>query len=324
MLVRVPLRVRTLHAAARSRAAWRALFQLSLLLTIFFAAPLNSQERPRWYVVQLRDPAVIPYLATLAGQSATAPSAPVPGRSQPGGRPERINPRLPRPGLLAAYRSEAAAYRATLRGRQAAAINRIRALTGVEPREQFDTVFNGVALQLTTEEIPAIQQLPEVAQVSESVLYHKVLDAALPLIQVPTAWSAPAIGGEDHAGAGVKIGMIDTGIDINHPMFQDPSLTPPFGFPRFTSATTSCPNTDQAFTNSKVIVARNYVYLLPSADPNCDAMDRDGHGTFTAGIAAGRRVAAPLASISGVAPKAFLGVYKVFGTPGINDHASLP
>ena len=37
---------------------------------------------------------------------------------------------------------------------------------------------------------------------------------------------------------------------------------------------------------------------------------------------AGRRVAAPVASIAGIAPRAFLGNYKVFGTPGVNNNAS--
>src|SRR5581483_665850 len=114
----------------------------------------------------------------------------------------------------------------------------------------------------------------------------------------------------------IKIAIIDTGIDINHPMFQDGSLTFPAGYPKFTSPTPLCNASDQRFTNTKVIVARNYVPLLSNPDQNCDAEDRDGHGTFTAAIAGGRRATAPLASIAGAAPKAYLGSYKVFGTPG--------
>ena len=37
-------------------------------------------------------------------------------------------------------------------------------------------------------------------------------------------------------------------------------------------------------------------------------------------IAAGVQNAGPLATITGVAPKAFLGNYKVFGSPGVNEY----
>ncbi|HUB25178.1 MAG TPA: S8 family serine peptidase, partial [Tepidisphaeraceae bacterium] len=52
------------------------------------------------------------------------------------------------------------------------------------------------------------------------------------------------------------------------------------------------------------------------------ARDRVGHGTSVAMAAAGVLNAGPLATIRGVAPAAFLGNYKVFGSPGVNDFAS--
>ena len=48
------------------------------------------------------------------------------------------------------------------------------------------------------------------------------LNAAVNLVHAPDAWSA--VGGASNAGAGIKIGIIDTGIDQNHPGFQDSSL----------------------------------------------------------------------------------------------------
>src|SRR5207248_2522701 len=126
-------------------------------------------------------------------------------------------------------------------------------------------------------------------------------------------WSA--LGGVSSAGAGIKIGIIDSGIDQSHPGFQDASLTAPAGFPKG----------DANFTNSKVIVARSYVSMLSIPDPRYDTpddltpRDRVGHGTAIAMIAAGAQNTGPAGTIQGVAPKAFLGNYKVYGSPGVND-----
>lgn len=281
----------------RLRAALLARGVARLLLAVFVSgALLSAQDGTQPYVIRLRDDAVIEHM-----------------RRQPVAATRRMNLR----------NSEAVGYRALLAARQGMIRQRIESLTGAEVRERMDTVFNGLAVRLRPQDIASVAAFPEVAEIIPSILYHKVLDAAAPLVQLPAAWSTARIGGEFSAGAGIKIGVIDTGIDINHPMFQDGSLTPPPGFPVFTTPTASCPKSDQLFTNSKVIVARNYVSLLSILDLNCDAMDRDGHGTFVAGVAAGRRAQGPLANISGVAPKAFLASYKVFGTPGVNDNASL-
>src|SRR5207248_693905 len=143
------------------------------------------------------------------------------------------------------------------------------------------------------------------------------LNAAVNLVNAPAAWSA--VGGTSNAGAGIRIGIIDTGIDQNHPGFQDSSLTPPAGFPKG----------DPAFTNSKVIVARSYVSLVQagftknpvetSRPDDTSPRDRVGHGTGIAMIAAGVQNTGPAGIIQGIAPKAFLGSYKIFGSPGVND-----
>jgi hypothetical protein len=71
-----------------------------------------------------------------------------------------------------------------------------------------------------------------------------------------------------------------------------------------------------------VIVARSYASLFSRREPDPSARDHVGHGTAAAMAAAGGLNAGPLATISGVAPKAWLGSYKVFGSPGVNDGAS--
>jgi hypothetical protein len=77
-----------------------------------------------------------------------------------------------------------------------------------------------------------------------------------------------------------------------------------------------------------VIVARSYVPILNSGDPatstpdDYSPRDRIGHGTATAMAAGGEANTGPSDTITGVAPKAFLGSYKVFGSPGVNDFTS--
>lgn len=278
-----------------SKLLGRAAGFVAILIALFFQGDLGAQGQVRHYIVQLREQ---PVAVHLARRRAALPQA------------VQLDDR------------DADSHRARLRAQQAALKRRIESRPQGRVRAQMETVFNGMVVTLREEDVASVQSLPEVEEVFPSLSYHKMLDAALPLADVPQAWANPRIGGEPNAGAGIRIALIDTGIDVNHPMFQDASLTPPSGFPRFTASTPDCINFDQQYTNTKVIVARNYVSLLDSPDPHCDAEDRDGHGTFVGGIAAGRRVTAPLASLAGVAPKAFLGSYKVFGTPGTNDDAS--
>ena len=88
---------------------------------------------------------------------------------------------------------------------------------------------------------------------------------------------------------------------------------------------------DCAFTNRKIIAARSYVRQLAFEAPqdpvhsrpdDYSPRDRLGHGTAVAMVAAGQTSTGPSATITGMAPKAWLGNYKVFGSPGVNDFAS--
>jgi minor extracellular serine protease Vpr len=66
-----------------------------------------------------------------------------------------------------------------------------------------------------------------------------------------------------------------------------------------------------------MLVDPNPVFSTPD---DLSPRDRQGHGTAIAMIAAGVQNTGPMASITGVAPKAFLGNYKVFGSPGVNEY----
>jgi len=122
-------------------------------------------------------------------------------------------------------------------------------------------------------------------------------------------------------GAGIKIAVVDDGLDQTNPFFDATGFSYPAGFPQgVTTATTP-----------KVIVAR--VFPGPNAgaagrlpvDPNSSF-----HGTHVAGIAAGvSGTTAPagrdhprVTGLSGVAPRAWLGNYRVFTVPTPVGHVA--
>ena len=172
------------------------------------------------------------------------------------------------------------------------------------------TLLNAVFVRVPRERAAELRSLAGVKHVVRLPRLKRNLNTAVNLVNVPTAWSALS-GGMANAGAGVKIAIIDSGIDDTHPAFQDASLQPPAGFPKGNAA----------YTNGKIIVARTYepmFYLPDDRTPR----DRSGHGTALAMIAAGETNTGPMATITGVAPKAWLGNYKIFGTPGVNDNTT--
>lgn len=199
--------------------------------------------------------------------------------------------------------------RAVVRRRQAAVRARL-ARRGARVIGSLDTLGNILFVHMPAARVARLRSVRGVLRVWPERTYRLTLDHALPLHKVPQAWS---LGGAYPQGSGVKIGIIDTGIDVTHPGFNDTGFQAPNGFPIVTTSG------DQAFTNQKVIVARTYVSQCLSRDPDTSARDDVGHGTGTAMAAAGVQNTGPLATITGVAPLAYLGSYKVFGSPAVND-----
>ena len=185
------------------------------------------------------------------------------------------------------------------------------------------SLLNAIFVRGDAARVAALAGTPGVKGIVSMPRLSLLLDRAVPLMNGPAAWNA--LGGMDNAGAGVKIAVLDTGIDHTHPAFQDDTLPAPEGFPK-------CEPPDCAFTNRKIIAARSYVSQLgagsqpnPAIDSRPDdnsPRDRAGHGTAVAMAAAGVTNTGPQATITGMAPKSWLGNYKVFGSPGVNDYTS--
>jgi subtilisin family serine protease len=201
---------------------------------------------------------------------------------------------------LAGDRSPAA--RARLDAEQAAFLRRLKqAIPDAKPRWRYRLVANGFAVVLPERAIPLVRALPGVRDVYASARYTATLDRSVPQIGAPQLWGSAL----ETAGAGIKIAIIDTGVDHSHRFFNPAGYTMPPGFPKG----------QQEFTTAKVIVARVFP---PPGVPGAEVTpaDRHGHGTHVAGIAAGdadTRAGARI--LSGVAPRAYLGNYKVLTVP---------
>jgi uncharacterized protein (TIGR03437 family) len=223
-------------------------------------------------------------------------------------------------------RTQAAqAYRQQIETRQAAVL-RTLASRGIAVTGSVSEVLNAIFVNAPADRVAELAALPGVIGVRPMRRFKLALNKATQLMNAPAAWSA--LGGASNAGKGIKIAIIDSGIDQTHPAFQDSSLSAPTGFPICTTGHSE----DCAFTNGKVIVARSYVRQLgagsnpgnPAADSIPDDFsprDRDGHGTAVASCAAANTVTGTV-TFSGMAPKAYLGNYKVQGSPGVLDFST--
>lgn len=133
---------------------------------------------------------------------------------------------------------------------------------------------------------------------------------------------ADQLHGKDIKGQGIRVGVIDTGIDYTHSMLGG------------TGKADDYKNIDPSqkndhFPNSKVIGGYDFVGtdydggspkpLLRIPKPDSNPIDEAGHGSHVAGTIAG--IGDGLKSYTGVAPAASLFALKVFGRDGSTDDA---
>ncbi len=181
---------------------------------------------------------------------------------------------------------------------------------------RYRLVVNGFSVSLPRSHVPLLRSLPGVRDVFAAAEYGPELDRTPQQIGAPALWGP----GLETAGQGMKIGIIDSGVDQNHAFFDPSGYTMPPGFPRG----------QLRFTTAKVIVARAFPppgALAPTARLAFDA-DDSSHGTHVAGIAAGnaKTRASGGRVVSGVAPRAYIGNYKVFveTDSGLTPNANSP
>ena len=209
-------------------------------------------------------------------------------------------------------------YQTQLAQRQASTIANIRQQFGSKKslpvQYHYSIAYNGVAMAVPEDSVAAIRQMAGVKSVHPVHVLHKQMDASLALIGAKSVWTTISNTlGITQAGAGVKVAVLDTGIDPNHPFFANTGVfTFPVGFPKG-----YCATGDPNFCNGKLIAARYYTQSnTVNISETLTPLDADTHGTHVAGTIAGNRditatIGSYTASISGVAPYAYLMTYKV-------------
>jgi subtilisin family serine protease len=218
---------------------------------------------------------------------------------------------LQKPSAAAATGDVRGPYLATLARNQDAFASRLeQAVPGARVRWRYEVVLDGLAVVAPAGSARLIASLPGVASVTPNVRYGRTLFSSPAVIGAPQLWG-PTLS---TAGEGMKIGIIDDGIDQTHRFFSPSGFTMPAGFPKG----------NHAYTTAKVIVARSFPppdlhdrYGKLPFDPSAEGSE---HGTHVAGIAAGDHgttASGPNGpvQVSGIAPMAYLGNYRVLTIP---------
>jgi minor extracellular serine protease Vpr len=198
---------------------------------------------------------------------------------------------------------------------------------------RYRLLVNGLALVAPLDTLDRIRELTNVAYVETQTSFER------PVLNVDTAANEAAVKaaitktsvqfiGADQAhargirGQGMKVGIIDTGVDYTHAMFGGAGTSA-----AYTAVDASKAN--PAFPTLKVVGGIDLVgtdYDSDSADfvrrtphPDSNPIDEAGHGSHVAGTVAGHGDG--INTYDGVAPDALLYAIKVFGKKGSTGDA---
>jgi subtilisin family serine protease len=205
--------------------------------------------------------------------------------------------------------SSARAYLAKLARLQDAAVAEVRAaIPQATFQERFSILLDGVTVQLPERSLPKLLTLSDVNKVYPSLTYLRTMDRGPSVIHATDLQAATG-----DKGQGVKIGVVDTGVNSANPFLNPAGFAYPPGFPKGNTK----------LTTPKVIVAKVFPGPVRDASSTKAYDPTEPHGTHVSGIAAGDEgTTAPAGAdhpmttgLSGVAPKAWIGNYRVFTIP---------
>ena len=189
-------------------------------------------------------------------------------------------------------------------------------------RYQFTYLTNSFTVETRFGNLEKMLNIPGVksvflAPVYEACTANPLTAASGQMVGVPTVWDN--LG---YTGKGMKIAIIDTGLDLDHPSFAaDPETTEDslteadiekVLYDLNAYAATDKATADLLYRSVKVPFAFNYADGNLTANHDFDS--QGDHGTHVAGIAAANKLEST--SVVGMAPDAQIIVMKVFGSNG--------
>ena len=207
--------------------------------------------------------------------------------------------------------------------------------SGSQVLYQTHVALSGVAVYTNVANVPALQRISGVAHVYPIAAKKPSLSYADQLVRAPQAWQTYGDRGENST-----IAVIDTGIDYTHADFGGPGTAAAY---TTAHATEAAPANPALFPTSKIaggsdLAGDSYnadptsASYQPTPHPDPNPLDCNGHGSHTAGIAAGYGenadgstytgsygTSTPFSSMRigpGMAPKAKIYAYRVFGCAG--------
>lgn len=240
--------------------------------------------------------------------------------------------------------SQKDARRGEIQAHQKPVVDSVRQAGGVVVGELQDA-YAGVHVKVRSGSLATLAAVPGVAAIHLMPTYKPSLTHSVPYIGAPQAWTSTG-----ETGAGVKIAVIDTGVDFYHADFGGSGNPADYAYGLAHDTAVPAFNANGktvAFPTAKIPVGYDFVgdaydasatagtpATIPQPDPN--PLDCNSHGTHTASTAAGVGVLSSGKTYTGpynssiygthdfrigpgVAPKATLFIYKVFGCAGTTD-----
>ncbi|MBY5921193.1 S8 family serine peptidase [Ferrimonas balearica] len=163
------------------------------------------------YIIQFDEQPVALYQGGVSGFEATSP---------------RSRTRLPlgiaspAQGKVNLHSAEVKAYQQFLGQRQDAHLSAIRSVAGeVQVSNRYQLALNGVAAPMSQQQAAQIASLPGVRSVTRSRNYELLTDSGPGHIGADKVWSLPSANASTTMGEGMLVGIIDTGINTDHPSF---------------------------------------------------------------------------------------------------------
>jgi len=253
----------------------------------------NGISGEQTYIVQLVQQPVATYQGSISGFAATAPSINSVSKSS-----EKINIRG----------NATSSYVNFLEGKQQQVMTSIARVTGSKNTvlQSYKYGFNGLSLKLTQQQANEVSQLSGVRAVTRSIIQKLQTDVGPEHIGAREIWAGTATESVKYSGAGIIVGIIDTGINSDHPSFSAQgddgiAIVNPLGSGNYVG---DCQIEEFAgMCNDKLIGIHSYTEITDSyGDPAfksqgwwaewerarpANGEDYNGHGSHTASTVAG-------------------------------------